>query len=212
MNLDLLYFYLLLVVLSYITPGPDWAIISKGTFKCRKHGIVTAIGVQAGLVFHLILGSLGATLILATSKTAFNMLQTLGALYLIYLGYSGLKDAFNSQKKQIIGNQSVNIIQKNSNLFITGLLANIFNPKVAIFFISILPQFIDPSHPALNQVIILGLIDILIGILWWVVFIYGLSYIQSVLFNKNAQLIVESVTSASLLLFGVAMFIGMIIS
>ncbi|WP_246593400.1 LysE family translocator [Photorhabdus akhurstii] len=98
MNLDLLYFYLLLVVLSYITPGPDWAIISKGTFKCRKHGIVTAIGVQAGLVFHLILGSLGATLILATSKTAFNMLQTLGALYLIYLGYSGLKDTFNSQK------------------------------------------------------------------------------------------------------------------
>ncbi|KAA1187892.1 LysE family translocator [Photorhabdus heterorhabditis] len=212
MNLDLLYFYLLLVVLSYITPGPDWAIISKGTFKCRKNGLITAIGVQAGLVFHLILGSLGATLILATSKTAFNILQTLGALYLIYLGYIGLKDAFNSRKNQVIENQITNITQKNSNLFITGLLANIFNPKVAIFFISILPQFIDPSRPALNQVIILGLIDILIGVLWWAVFVNGLSYIQSVLFNKNAQLIVESITSSSLLLFGVAMFVGMIIS
>ncbi|WP_228903096.1 LysE family translocator [Photorhabdus bodei] len=116
------------------------------------------------------------------------------------------------KKNQTFENQSTNITQKNSNLFITGLLANIFNPKVAIFFISILPQFIDPSRPALNQVIILGLIDILIGVLWWAIFVNGLSYIQSVLFNKNAQLIVESITSSSLLLFGVAMFVGMIIS
>lgn len=209
-SFELLSIFVLLALLSYLTPGPDWAVISKGVFKGKKEGMITAFGVQSGLFFHLVLGSLGATVILATSKTAFNILQIIGAVYLVYLGSSGLREIYRNKKQQQSVTDSQEIIRQKRNPFLIGLLANVFNPKVAIFFISILPQFINPALPPLRQVIILGMIDIVIGILWWVIFVHALSYIQNVFLKGNSQVIIESVTNVFLLLFGFIMLVGAI--
>ncbi|WP_338884374.1 MULTISPECIES: LysE family translocator [Xenorhabdus] len=209
-SFELLSIFILLALLSYLTPGPDWAVISKGVFKGKREGMITAFGVQSGLFFHLVLGSLGATVILATSKTAFNILQIIGAVYLVYLGSSGLREIYRNKKQQQSMTDSQEIIRQKRNPFLIGLLANVFNPKVAIFFISILPQFINPALPPLRQVIILGMIDIVIGILWWVIFVHALSYIQNVFLKGNSQVIIESVTNIFLLLFGFIMLVGAI--
>ncbi|PHM72132.1 LysE family translocator [Xenorhabdus kozodoii] len=209
-SFELLSVFILLALLSYLTPGPDWAVISKGVFKSKREGMITAFGVQSGLFFHLVLGSLGATVILATSKTAFSLLQIIGAIYLVYLGSSGLREIYLNKNQQQSISDSQEIIKQKRNPFLVGLLANVFNPKVAIFFISILPQFINPVLPPLKQVIILGMIDIIIGVLWWIIFVYALSYVQNVFFKGRSQVIIESITNVFLLLFGIVMLVGAI--
>ncbi|CAM3227484.1 conserved membrane hypothetical protein [Xenorhabdus nematophila F1] len=210
-SFELMSVFILLALLSYLTPGPDWAVISKGVFRDKREGMITAFGVQSGLFFHLVLGSLGATVILATSKTAFSILQIIGAFYLVYLGSSGLREIYLNKNQQQLMTVSQDISQQKRNPFLIGLLANIFNPKVAIFFISILPQFINPSLPPLRQVIILGMIDIIIGVFWWIIFVYALSYIQRVFLKGKFQVIIESITNVFLLLFGFIMLVGAIL-
>ncbi|CDG22877.1 putative transporter protein [Xenorhabdus poinarii G6] len=210
-SFELMSIFMLLALLSYLTPGPDWAVISKGVFRSKKEGMLTAFGVQSGLFFHLVLGSLGATVILTTSKTAFSILQIIGAFYLVYLGGSGLREIYLNRNQQQLIVAPQNVIKQSKqkrNPFLIGLLANIFNPKVAIFFISILPQFINPSLPPLRQVIILGMIDIIIGVFWWILFVYALYYIQNVFLKGNAQVIIESITNVFLLLFGIVMLVS----
>ncbi|MEQ1975787.1 LysE family translocator [Xenorhabdus sp. SGI240] len=207
-SFELISIFVLLALLSYLTPGPDWAVISKGVFKSKREGMITAFGVQSGLFFHLVLGSLGATVILATSKTAFNILQIIGAVYLVYLGSSGLREIYRNKNQQQSVINSQGIIKQKRNPFLIGLFANVLNPKVAIFFISILPQFINPALPPLRQIIILGIIDIVIGVLWWVIFVYSIFYIQNIFLKGNSQVIIESITNIFLLLFGVVMFVG----
>ncbi|WFQ78469.1 LysE family translocator [Xenorhabdus sp. SF857] len=207
-SFELISIFVLLALLSYLTPGPDWAVISKGVFKSKREGMITAFGVQSGLFFHLVLGSLGATVILATSKTAFNILQIIGAVYLIYLGSSGLREIYRNKNQQQSVIDSQGIIKQKRNPFLVGLFANVLNPKVAIFFISILPQFINPELPHLRQIIILGIIDIVIGALWWVIFVHAIHYIQNIFLKGNSQVIIESITNIFLLLFGVVMFVG----
>ncbi|OKP02100.1 LysE family translocator [Xenorhabdus eapokensis] len=204
-SFELISIFILLALLSYLTPGPDWAVISKGVFKSKREGMLTAFGVQAGLFFHLVLGSLGATVILATSKLAFSILQIIGAFYLVYLGISGVREIYCNKNQQQSVTVSQDVVKQKRNPFLIGLLTNVFNPKVAIFFISILPQFINPSLPPLRQVIILGIIDIIIGIFWWIIFVYALSYIQNLFLKGNFQVIIESITNAFLLLFGFIM-------
>ncbi|KLU17024.1 MULTISPECIES: LysE family translocator [Xenorhabdus] len=207
-SFELISIFVLLALLSYLTPGPDWAVISKGVFKSKREGMITAFGVQSGLFFHLVLGSLGATVILATSKTAFNILQIIGAVYLVYLGSSGLREIYRNKNQQQSVINSQGIIKQKRNPFLIGLFANVLNPKVAIFFISILPQFINPALPPLRQIIILGIIDIVIGVLWWVIFVHAIHYIQNIFLKGNSQVIIESITNIFLLLFGVVMFVG----
>jgi threonine/homoserine/homoserine lactone efflux protein len=135
-----------------IAPGPDmFYVITRGMAHGRRAGMLSAIGVVCGILVHTSAAALGLTLILQTSAFAFLFVKLIGAAYLIYLGIQAWRD------KSTFRLQTSALPVTSRALFWQGVLSNVLNPKIAIFFLAFLPQFVNrgSSHVAL-QMIILG--------------------------------------------------------
>lgn len=193
-----------MALLSYITPGPDWAIISRHAFRHWTHGMWAALGVQSGLLFHMLVGALGASAILAASPLAFNLLQLAGALYLIYLALTSLQGV--RQAASALPTPDVPARRtRQGGIFLQGWLANVLNPKAALFFISVLPQFVNDRSGQTEQVFLLGSLDIVIGLVWWSVFVLLVHRFQSPTHRAQRARLIEGVTGVALLLVGVGL-------
>ncbi|QMT32937.1 LysE family translocator [Conchiformibius steedae DSM 2580] len=204
MSLESLVLYIWLAVFSYVIPGPDWLYIAGHTLHSRKAGWVAALGIQSGLLFHMLVGAAGATAVLLVSPQAFYALQLAGAGYLVYLGVHtlrGLKQSDNAP-------QMVRLAAAHyQTVYLKGLLVNVLNPKAAIFFISILPQFIHPKGNAALQLFLLGSVDIGVGLLWWLCFCVALDAINRKMNSPKFRWGLEAVSGISLLLFGLWMLL-----
>lgn len=143
-----------------LAPGPDLIyVITRGMAHGRKAGIVSAIGVICGILTHTIAATLGITLIFQTSAFAFLIAKYLGAIYLFYLGLKAWldKNTFNLR----VTTSGVN----SRTLFWQGVLSNVLNPKIAVFFLAFLPQFVDQGNaPIPLQMAILGVTFALFGL------------------------------------------------
>ena len=145
-------------LLLNLTPGPDMALIvaRSGQYGVRA-GVAAALGVAAGCLVHITAAALGLSAVLMTSATLFTLLKWIGGAYLVYLGLRMLWGSFQPQEPVAAaegeGRTSL------SAIFTQGLLTNALNPKVAIFFLAFLPQFIsaDASSKVLTFVL-LGLL------------------------------------------------------
>lgn len=150
--------FLLAGITLNLTPGPDILyIVTRSVSQGRKAGIVSALGISAGGVGHTLAAALGLSALVMLSTVAFMILKYAGAAYLVYLGVR----AFVSRSPL-----TVQTAKKESlpRLFQHGALTNLLNPKVAIFFISFLPQFIDPAVGSVAlQSVILGSLFIMTG-------------------------------------------------
>ncbi|HTN63672.1 MAG TPA: LysE family translocator [Devosia sp.] len=127
-----------------ITPGPDMALqLSRAINYGRAHGFATAAGAMTGIVVHTTLVALGVSVLIVAAPTAFWVLKIAGALYLLWLAYQaimhggGLRLAAAAQRVPTL---------KQS--FVTGVGINLLNPKVLLFFMTFLPQFVDRHDPA----------------------------------------------------------------
>lgn len=136
-----------------ITPGPDMIyVITRGIAYGRRAGILSAFGVIAGILVHTTAAAFGLTLILQTSAFAFLIFKYLGAIYLLYLGIKAWRD------KTIVNFQAPVAGVSSRALFWQGVLSNVLNPKIAIFFLAFLPQFVDKEKSQVTlQMVILGL-------------------------------------------------------
>ena len=148
-------FVLASVVLSLV-PGPDNIfVMTNSALKGWKAGFYITLGLCTGLIGHTILVAIGVSVIFQTSALAFNGLKIVGACYLIYLGWLSLK----SKELTIDSNDAESI---NRSYYITGIVMNLTNPKVALFFLVFLPQFINPINGSVTiQIFILGFLFIL---------------------------------------------------
>lgn len=149
--------YLLFVgasIVLCIVPGPDMIfLLGRTVAQGRKAGIIAALGINAGAYVHLLAAALGISAILATSALAFTILKWVGAAYLIYLG---LKILISKQSALVIDSEKT-ATTKNTAIFWQGFLSDVLNPKVAIFFLAFLPQFVDAqSSNRLLNIILLG--------------------------------------------------------
>lgn len=139
-------------VLVNLSPGPDMLF----TFACSlkegmKAGIVAALGIGAGGLVHAALSAVGITAILASSPLAFDILRICGALYLLWLGIQAIRHA----NEPVTDTREVD--RNYWKIFQKGFLTNVLNPKVGLFFLAFLPQFVSPAAelPAL-QILLLG--------------------------------------------------------
>ena len=151
-----------------LMPGPAMMfVISNGLSRGPKASIAAAFGTTTGVFFHLFCAAFGLAVILKTSVIAFAVVKFTGAAYLIYLAIKTLVS-----KEQIVNNLSESEKSRNS-IFWQGIFINILNPKLSIFFLAFLPQFIDPNlSSATSQTLILGTIFMAMTI---IIFIgYGL--------------------------------------
>ena len=147
--------FLLVAVLITVSPGPDnLMVLGMGMSKGRKQGIAFGLGCALGCLSHTLLAAIGVSAVVAASPLAFTLLKWIGGLYLIWLGIQALRSQGAAQMNAA-GQQG----QSLRSLFTKGLVANAINPKVVLFFLSFLPQFVVPSQGQVGlQLGLLGLL------------------------------------------------------
>lgn len=139
-------------VLLTLMPGPDILfVITQSITRGKKAGIVFALGLCTGLIFHVLAVSLGISVLIYRSETAFTVLKFAGTAYLIYLGVK----AFMGRKRATLRFDAPSAGE--SRLYRKGILMNILNPKVILFFLAFFPQFVDVnSGSPVWQMLLLG--------------------------------------------------------
>jgi threonine/homoserine/homoserine lactone efflux protein len=147
-----------------VAPGPDNIyVLTRGIAQGRKVALASAWGMCSGLLFHTTLAAVGLSAILARSAGALSLVKYIGAAYLVYLGIRALlsREEFSPSVEKIF-------TVKLRNFFLQGLTMNLLNPKVAVFFMAFLPQFVSPSvgtaGSAALRLVALGLVFALLSV------------------------------------------------
>jgi threonine/homoserine/homoserine lactone efflux protein len=144
-----------------IVPGADMTfVIASSARGGRREGIIAALGIGAGALVHVVAATLGLSAVLASSQAAFDLIKWLGAAYLLWIAFSLLRP------REATDGTGTRPAGAGWRLFRAAMMVNILNPKVALFFLAFLPQFVDPAAavPAL-QILFLGLWFDLVGTL-----------------------------------------------
>jgi threonine/homoserine/homoserine lactone efflux protein len=156
--------FLLAGILLNLTPGSDTIyIVTRSLASGTKAGILSALGISTGAVIHTIGAACGLSVILMHSATAFLLVKYSGACYLLYLGIRALM----TSSTLFIPQEKTNTGIDYRGMYLAGVLTNVLNPKVALFFLAFLPQFVIPSHShSAISFLILGMTFITTGTIW----------------------------------------------
>ena len=172
-------------IILNLTPGADTMyILTRSISQGRKAGIYSVLGISTGCLIHTILASFGLSIILAKSATAFAIVKYAGVVYLVYLGIKMILDKKNSFENNSSQIDSIDL----KKVYKQGVLTNVLNPKIALFFLAFLPQFINPNYASgFLPFIILGFTFMTTGTLWCLFLAYTASFITKTL-RKNDKI------------------------
>lgn len=174
--------FIISAIIVVTTPGIDTImVLTRSISKGKTAGLYSALGVSLGLVFHTCAVTFGLSLIIAKSAIAFSLIKYLGAGYLIYIGTKAL--LAKSEQTEIKPTEIK--IEGSKKMFLTAFISDVLNPKIAIFFLAFLPQFIKTSE--INNPIpylLLGSIMFFITLIWCS-FLALMGSKVAILFNRN---------------------------
>lgn len=183
-----------------VIPGPAVIyIVNRSVADGRQIGIAAVVGLELGTFMHVLAATVGLSAILATSENAFNVVKYLGASYLILIGLRTL-----TRKPEAISTSASSMTQ--SQAFRQGFIINMLNPKIALFFLSFLPQFIDQNISSnARQALILGSVFVLCGFVIDGIYALTASSLREVLVKGKAlPFIQQYVAGVVFVLLGVA--------
>jgi RhtB (resistance to homoserine/threonine) family protein len=147
-------------------PGPDTAVVTKNVLvHGRRVAFGTSLGVSAGLSIWTLAAAVGVASVVRASAVAFTVLKLAGALYLVWLGLQALRAARSTQSGAVALTVKRPAMSALGG-FRQGLLSDLANPKIGIFFTSLLPQFVDPGRPVLLPFLALGAVFVSMTVLW----------------------------------------------
>jgi threonine/homoserine/homoserine lactone efflux protein len=177
--------FLATAIVLVITPGQDtFFILGRSLSGGRASGIAAALGISAGSVIHTFAAALGLSALLATSPYAFMAVKFAGAAYLIYIGIRALLSRATGLPGQQPGGQSVG----QWSAFRQGILSNVLNPKVALFFLALMPQFITGgSANKVGAFLALGLSFVALGVVWCVVLAIAAARLRGVFLRRPSM-------------------------
>ncbi|MFJ7730644.1 LysE family translocator [Lysinibacillus sp. NPDC097231] len=191
--------------LLIIVPGPDTAIITRNTIVHKKGGgFRTLIGTLFAISVHTIAAIVGLSTIILQSAFIFTIFKYVGAAYLIYLGIKSLysiKKHNNSLKHEIVELQD-SAQNNEKSLMLQGFLANISNPKVAIFFLTFFPQFVNPQTDTTISFLILGVVYLFIKFAWFALFIYIIDSVRLWMKKGAVKKAMDGLTGVVFIVFG----------
>jgi threonine/homoserine/homoserine lactone efflux protein len=188
-----------IAALLTILPGADMALVAKVTLLDGKRAaFFTSLGICAGLPVHATASALGLSLILATSAEAFTVVKFVGAAYLAYLGIRTIRDSLRPAVDPAV--RSVRA-RSDGAAFVQGWLSNVLNPKVALFYLTFLPQFISPGDNVLAKSLLLAAIHAVLGLLWLPLYAYAIDRLGAVV--RGARRWLERVSGVALIGLGV---------
>jgi threonine/homoserine/homoserine lactone efflux protein len=198
--------FLGVIALLTITPGADMAMVSRSVFLGgRPAAFATTLGIAAGCMIWAIASAAGVAAVLAASETAYDALRLVGAAYLVWLGVQSLiaaKRGYLDGGPKPVGEP----VAAESGLrvpFRQGLLTNLFNPKIALFYTTFLPQFIGPGDPVLLLSIAMASVHVLLGIVWLSAYAWLLDRAIETFKSSRLRRTLDGVTGAVLVALGV---------
>jgi RhtB (resistance to homoserine/threonine) family protein len=200
-DIDNFYLFLTVSILINLSPGPDMIYTAaRSLSQGIKAGIFSALGIFVGCLFHITAAVFGLSKVIEESVLLFSIIKYAGAAYLVYLGIRSLLSKKKNKKE-------IDTLPKltSQKIFFQGMLTNILNPKVAIFFLSFLPQFIDPKSNYLKeQIAFLGLWFDVQGTATLIVVACAVGTFKNVL-QKNTAIWNWQEKITGLILFGLGM-------
>ena len=173
------------------------SVLTRG----RRAGYVTSVGICTGLWVHAVASALGLSAILMASAALFSAVKLAGALYLVVLGVLSLRTAVSARVSALTVTTAATA-RDGRVAFGEGLLSNLLNPKVALFYLTLLPQFVRPGDPVLARSLLLAGIHVVIGLVWLIIYAYFLGRLGAVLRQPRVRRALEGLTGAVLIGLG----------
>jgi threonine/homoserine/homoserine lactone efflux protein len=177
-----------------VTPGPDMALVLRNTLRGgRPAGLRTIAGTSVGLVGWALASAAGVAAVLAASTTVFTALKIAGGIYLVYLGVQTLRALRRNEPIERGNGRTL------GSPFRQGFVTNLLNPKLAVFFTTLLPQFISEDDPYVAKAVLLAVLFALIGLVWLV--FYAL-VVSTVARSRRFRTTVEAISGLVLTALG----------
>jgi threonine/homoserine/homoserine lactone efflux protein len=188
-----------------VSPGPDTFLVIGNTLRGgTRVGLATVAGVISGGFFHAALFSLGVAQLLVYSPVAFAVVKLAGAFYLLYLGAKALRSALRpSTASPLVVTNAPSQLASLRGSFLQGLLTNALNPKVAIFYLAFLPQFMNPGDPVARKSALLIAIHYALGLLWLSMVAAAMGRLGRWLVRSRVRRVLDGVVGAVMTSFGV---------
>ena len=195
--------FVALAIVVIVTPGPDTALTIRNTLVGgRPAGIATAIGVALGQATWSLATSVGVAALLVAAEPAFAALKLVGAAYLVYLGVQSLWSALRGHRADPAVAGSVPRVQTPRALR-QGFVSNLSNPKMAVFFPSLLPQFVAVDAPPFFALLALGVLFCVMTLTWLTGYAFAVARAGDVLRRSTVRRTVEAITGIVLVAFGI---------
>ena len=195
--------FVALAIVVIITPGPDTALtIRNSLLGGRGAGVATAVGVALGQATWSLATSAGVVALLVAVEPAFAALRLAGAAYLIVLGLQAIWSAIRSHPETNIAADVGSRVSPASALR-QGMFSNLTNPKMAVFFPSLLPQFVSPDAPSFAALLALGLLFALMTLTWLCGYAVAVARAGDLLRRSSVRRTLEAVTGVVLVAFGI---------
>jgi threonine/homoserine/homoserine lactone efflux protein len=189
-------------LLLIMVPGPDQALITRNALAGgRQGGLLTMVGGVLGLTVHASAAALGLSALLLASATAFTVVKIVGVVYLLWLGLQTLRAAVRSRREPAAASPVV-VPRRRSAYLRQGFLSNALNPKIALFFVTFLPQFLsaDTQSPR-GEALLLSAIFTVLYLAWFSVYVAGVDKLGRWLRRPAVQARIEQVTGLVLVVF-----------
>jgi len=184
-----------------VVPGPDMALVLRNGVAYGQHAaIATALGISAGLLVWALAAALGIAALLQASGTAFTLLKLAGAAYLVWLGVRALRDAWRGSFEESADNRSP---RRKASPFREGLLSNLFNPKIALVYTTLIPQFVDRGGSEVAQTFLLAGVFIAMGLVWLTGYALLVAKMGMLLRRSSVRRVVSAVAGTVLTALGV---------
>jgi threonine/homoserine/homoserine lactone efflux protein len=182
-----------------VTPGPDMALVLRNSVRGgRSAGLRTVAGISVGLIVWGLASAFGVAAVLAASSTVFTALKIAGGIYLVYLGVQ----TFRALRRN--GPIERTSAPARGSPFRQGLVTNVLNPKLAVFFTTLLPQFISADDPYFAKALLLAVLFVLIGLAWLVTYTF---VVDTIARSLRFRTTVEAISGAVLVALGVRLVV-----
>jgi threonine/homoserine/homoserine lactone efflux protein len=193
--------FMAVALIVVVLPGPDMALVTSHALTGgRADARWAALGVNAGILVHAAAAALGISALLMASSTAYAIVKVAGAAFLVFLGARMLIAA---RRPSVAGNATqAPSMRIASTPFWQGFWSNVLNPKVAILFLSLLPQFVERGDPVVAKTLLLSGIFLAMGLAWLVTFAALMSRLAGVMRSDRVRKRLEAVTGAVLIALG----------
>lgn len=187
-------------LLLAITPGPDFALVTRNALAFGRRGaLLTCAGLTAGVAVWVVASAVGLAVVLERSTALYTIVRVAGAAYLAYLGVRTLWASRRRPEPLEVDPQRMT---SHARIWSQGMLSASLNPKLGVFFVSVLPQFIDAHASPLPQSLLLGAIFLVIGIAWMLVYGLSVSRLRDALLSTRVRQWLSRITGVALLGFG----------